>query len=85
VTRPSAEAPIHAYLPDGGHVVVEFADVESRITAADHVVDVLVAIDDGSERDLEDAIRSEADELGLRTSTSGARHPTVMLVGPLRA
>jgi hypothetical protein len=77
------DQPLEVLLEDGGHVIVAFTDRACRRQAADPIAELLV-VAEGSERDLEDAIRAEAADLGLASSSSPTRHPTVVLVGGRR-
>lgn len=76
---PSAE-PIEVILADGGRVIVTIEDAATRLGSdGDDLVAVLVQAD-GSERDLERAIRAEASALGLDFASSATDHPTVIVV-----
>jgi hypothetical protein len=74
------DRPIEVLLEDGGHVIVTFTDRASRTEAADAIAELLV-LAAGSESDIEEAICAEAADLGLVTSSSPSRHPTVVLLG----
>ena len=73
------EGPIELQLPDGGHVVMSFEDDRAR--QGDEGVELVGALvrADGSERDIERAIRERAEGLGLRCETS-SEHPTAILI-----
>jgi len=68
---PGDNGPVEVHLPDGGRVIVS--------GSVDAVLDALVHAS-GTEADVEDAVRSEAEENGLSCTASGAR-PTVLVVG----
>jgi hypothetical protein len=63
--------PVEVHLPDGGHVIVT-GSVDSVLEAVVHA--------SGSESDVEDAIRHEAEEQGL-SCTASTRRPRVLTVG----
>jgi hypothetical protein len=78
--QPTAQ-PIEVHLADGGHVIVSITDAPTRHgSEADDLVAVLVQTD-GSERDVERAIRAEATELGLDCASSTTDHPTIIVIG----
>lgn len=79
IGTPGESAPIEVRLADGGHVIVAFADPPTRSVAGDAVAELVVRIS-GSEQELEDAIRSGAEALGLTCTCSASRHPTVIMV-----
>ena len=73
------DGPIELQLPDGGQALMTFEDEAARLGADGiELVGVLVRAD-GSERDVERAIRAEADGLGL-TCESSSEHPTVIVI-----
>jgi hypothetical protein len=71
--------PIELHLPDGGHVIVTFAEASLRSDAATVVVDTLVTAD-GTEAEIGRAISELAEDLGLSATESPDRHPTVIVV-----
>ncbi len=73
------DGPIELQLPDGGQILMTFEDDAAR-NGEDGVelVGALVRAD-GSERDIERAIRAEAGGLGL-TCESSSEHPTVIVI-----
>lgn len=79
IGAPGESAPLEVRLSDGGHVIVAFADVPTRVVAADAMAEIVVATD-GSEQDLEEAIEARAETLGLACTCSSSRHPTVIMV-----
>jgi hypothetical protein len=65
------QGPVEVHLPDGGRVIVT-GSVEAVLDAVVHAT--------GTEADVEDAIRHEAEEQGLScTASSGG--PRVVVVG----
>ncbi len=75
-----SQKPIEVHLADGGHVIVSITDAPTRLGSdADDLVAVLVQTD-GSERDVERAIRAEATELGLDCASSATDHPTIIVI-----
>jgi hypothetical protein len=74
------DAPMEVDLPDGGRVIVAFADVEARM--GDGGIGIVTAMvwQDGSEAELERAIVAVAEGHGLRCSVSDTRHPTTVVV-----
>jgi hypothetical protein len=80
VSRRPEDEPIEVDLPDGGVVIVSFADAEAR--SGDGGIGIAAALITvaGSEGELERAVLDEADRHGLRCSVSTTRHPTTVLV-----
>ena len=72
-------APLEVELPDGGRLVIGFADAESQALFSAQIV-AAVFRHEGSERDVEAAIEAAALELGLRVAASPSRKPTVLLI-----
>jgi hypothetical protein len=73
-------APIEVHLEDGGQVILEIEDPATRLGEdADRLIGTLLRAD-GSEHDVERAIASEADELGLHCVTAPGEHPTVLVL-----
>ena len=71
--------PIELHLPDGGHVIVAFEDAATRLGEdGDEFVDTLLHAD-GSERDVERAIRTQAEGLGLGCYST-SQHPTRIVI-----
>jgi len=62
---------VEVHLPDGGRVIVT-GSVDSVLDAVVHA--------SGSEADVEDAIRHEAEEQGL-SCTASSRGPRTLVVG----
>jgi len=85
VSRRPEDEPIEVDLPDGGVVIVSFADVEARIGAGGIGIAAALVTVSGSEGELERAVLDEADRYGLRCSVSTTRHPTTVLVETIRA
>ena len=74
------ETPMEVDLPDGGRLIVSFADDEARsCEGASEIAAALIRVD-GSEGELERAVVDEAERHGLRCSVSGSRHPTTVVV-----
>jgi hypothetical protein len=74
------DAPIEIHLEDGGHVILTIEDPAARVGEdADRLIGTLLRVD-GSEHDVERAIASEADELGLRCVAAPGEHPTVLVL-----
>jgi hypothetical protein len=65
------QGPVEVHLPDGGRIIVT-GSVDSVLDAVVHA--------SGSEADVEDAIRSQAEEQGLSCTTASGG-PTVLVVG----
>jgi hypothetical protein len=76
--RSGADEPIQLHLPDGGHVIVDFADAAARADGS-LLVDTLLAID-GSEQDVGRAIVEDLRGTGLSASVSITHRPTVVVV-----
>jgi hypothetical protein len=74
------EEPIEVHLPDGGRIVVAFADARSRLRASDQLIETILRAD-GSELDMEQAIEDDVRALGLPCRCSTGRHPTVIVIG----
>ncbi|HEY7970674.1 MAG TPA: hypothetical protein VID95_11820 [Candidatus Limnocylindrales bacterium] len=76
--RTGDHGPIELHLPDGGHVIVSFAD---PIAVADSsgVVDTLLSGD--TERDVERAIVDDLKGSNLTCTVSDGHHPTVIVIG----
>ena len=76
--RTGDHGPIELHLPDGGHVIVSFAD---PIAVADGsgVVDTLLSGD--TERDVERAIVNDLKGSDLTCTVSADHHPTVIVIG----
>jgi hypothetical protein len=81
--RPEDE-PIEVDLPDGGVVIVAFADDAARLGDGGVGIAAALITVAGSEGDLERAVLDEADRHGLRCSVSTTRHPTTVLVESIR-
>lgn len=79
VTRRSGdEDQVELLLPDGGHVIVSFADAAASADGGP-VIDALIAAD-GSERDVEREIVADLDGSGLTCQTSSGPGPTVLVI-----
>jgi hypothetical protein len=76
--RSGADEPIQLHLPDGGHVIVDFADAAARADGS-LLVDALIAAD-GSEQDVGRAILEDLAGSGLTASVSDTHRPTVVVV-----
>lgn len=76
---PISDSPVEAILPDGGHVIVSFADSATRVKAGDGVVAALLHAG-GSEHDVERAVALEMDELGFDCTPSESHRPTVIVI-----
>jgi hypothetical protein len=76
--RSGADEPIQLLLPDGGRVIVDFADAAARADGA-LLVDALLATD-GSEQDVGQAIVEDLEGTGLSASVSLTHKPTVVVV-----
>jgi hypothetical protein len=74
------DAPMEIDLPDGGRVIVTFADGETRTSEGAIAIAATMVSAAGREGELEDAITHEAELHGLAVTASGGRHPTTMLV-----
>jgi hypothetical protein len=72
------DGPIELHLPDGGHVIVSFADDIARVDGSG-VIDTLLTGD--SERDVERAIVDDLKGSELTCSVSAEHHPTVIVIG----
>jgi hypothetical protein len=80
MTLRPAEAPMEVDFPDGGRLIVTFADDGARYgDGANDIATALIRVD-GSESELERAVVDEAGRHGLRCSVSGSRHPTTVVV-----
>ena len=77
---PTSDSPVEAILPDGGHVIVSFADSATRVKAGDGVVAALLHAG-GSEHDVERAVADEMNELGFDCTPSATHGPTVIVIG----
>jgi hypothetical protein len=75
--RNGDDGPIEVHLPDGGHVVVSFAD--DAIRADGSLVDTLLT--GNTERDVERAIVGDLEGSDLTCSVSRDHHPTVIVIG----
>jgi hypothetical protein len=72
--------PIEVHLPDGGHVIVVIQDQMTRLSGdCDELVPTLLRAD-GTEQDVERAIREQAADLGIECTSSPNQHPTVILL-----
>jgi len=72
--------PLEVHLPNGGHVIVAFSDLDVRVGAdADELLEALLEAD-GSEADVARAIADAVECRGLSCTTSTDRHPTVVVV-----
>jgi hypothetical protein len=78
VTGPASSAPIEVHLPDGGHLIVSFADAIARVNSGIVIESLLNA--SGSEQDVERTIAREVASVGLRCSVSAGRHPTIVSI-----
>ena len=76
----TAEGPIEVHLPDGGHVVLAFADAGTRLGVGDRMIATVLRVD-GSEHDVERAIQDELRELGLPCTCSTDPTSTVIVIG----
>jgi hypothetical protein len=84
MSRRPEDEPIEVDLPDGGIVIVSFADAAARLGDGGlGIVAALITVA-GSEGDLERAVLDEADRHGLRCSVSTTRHPTTLFVETIR-
>jgi hypothetical protein len=70
--------PIEVHLPDGGHVIVSFADAMARVNSGIVIASLLAA--SGSEQDVERAIARDVASVGLRCRVSARRHPTIVSI-----
>jgi hypothetical protein len=75
--RSGDDGPIELHLPDGGHVIVSFADPLARADG-DGMVETLLSGD--TERDVERAIVGDLEGSELSCSVS-RDHPTVIVIG----
>ena len=72
--------PLELHLPDGGHVIVAFANLDVRVGAdGDELLETLLQVD-GSEAEVARAISEAVECRGLTCTTSTDRHPTVVVV-----
>jgi hypothetical protein len=83
MSRRPEDEPIEVDLPDGGVVIVSFADAEARLGDGGARIAAALITVAGSEGDLERAVVEEADRHGLRWSVSTSRHPTTVLVATI--
>ena len=84
MSRRPEDEPIEVDLPDGGVVIVSFADAAARLGDGGIGIAAALITAAGSEGDLERAVLDEADRHGLRCSVSTTRHPTTVLVETIR-
>jgi hypothetical protein len=84
MSRRPEDEPIEVDLPDGGVVIVSFADAEARLGDGGVGIAAALITVAGSEGDLERAVLDEADRHGLRCSVSTSRHPTTVVVETIR-
>ena len=75
--RTGDHGPIEVHLPDGGHVIVSFAD--AAVADSGGVVDTLLTGD--TERDVERAIVDDLKGSDLTCTVSPGHHPTVIVIG----
>jgi hypothetical protein len=82
VTPPAAavDGPIEVHLPDGGHVVLAFADAGTRLGVGDRLIATLLRAD-GSEDDVGRAIQEDLRELGLQCTCSTDLGATLIVIG----
>ena len=79
MTAPTGgSTPIEVHLPDGGHVIVAFADAAARGNSNVVVEALLDAW--GSEVDVGRAIARDVADAGLDCSISDDRHPTILTI-----
>ena len=72
--------PIEVHLPDGGHLTLAFDGTDADLGSdGDDLIPTLLRTD-GSERDVEQAIRAQASEMGLDCATSTGRHSTSIVI-----
>jgi hypothetical protein len=77
---PSGPRPIEVLMADGGSVILSIDDAVTRLGRdGDDLVAALIRAD-GSEQDLERALRAEATVLGLDCASSATDHPTVIVI-----
>jgi hypothetical protein len=84
MSRRPEDEPIEVDLPDGGVVIVAFADAETRLGDGGIGIAAALITVAGSEGELERAVLDEADRHGLHCSVSTTRHPTTVLVETIR-
>ncbi len=78
MTGSAGTGPIEVHLPDGGHLIVSFADAMARVNSGIVIASLLSAT--GSEQDVERAIARDVAEVGLRCQASAGRHPTIVSI-----
>ena len=76
--RTGDDGPIELHLPDGGHVIVTFADEAARLDGSG--VDNTLLTGE-TERDVERAIVDDLKDTELTCSVSADHHPTVIAIG----
>jgi hypothetical protein len=67
-------------LPDGGRVIVAFADIETRASEGAVAIATTMIVGSDHEGEMEEAIVEEAASYGLTAAVSRSRHPTTILI-----
>ena len=67
-------------LPDGGRVIVAFADVETRDSEGAVALATTMIVASGHEGEMEEANVEEAASYGLTAAVSRSHHPTTIVI-----
>lgn len=71
-------SPIEVHLPDGGHLIVSFADAIARANSG-LVVEALLS-SSGTTEDVERSVARDLADAGLRCSTQPGSHATILSI-----
>jgi hypothetical protein len=74
----AAGSPIEVHLPDGGHLIVSFADAVADANSG-LVVEALLG-SSGTTEDVERSVARELADAGLRCSTEPGSHATILSI-----